>query len=133
MSQENVAIVRAAFDAWARGDVDALLELMHPEVTVVQPQTMPGGATLHGHAGVMEAIEMWPEQWDDYRIEVVQIDDAGGNALLVRTHQRGRGRATGIEVAEDFWFLLRFRDSKIVEWRIFDAEREAREAVGPTE
>ena len=134
MSQENTAVVRSAFDAWARRDTEALLELMHHDVIVVQPQGMPDGATtLHGHKGVMEAISMWPEQWDDYKIDVAQIDDVGGNALLVRTHQRGRGRTTGIEVEEDFWFLLRFRDSKIVEWHIFEAERLAREAAGRVE
>ena len=32
MSQENVELVQRNFQAWNRGDVDAWLELAHPEV-----------------------------------------------------------------------------------------------------
>src|SRR5205814_2032065 len=72
MSQENVEIVRAAFDAYFRGDMETLLGLMDPEIVVMQPPEVPDGTTFHGHAGVMEAIAAWPEQWDDYQLGIVQ-------------------------------------------------------------
>ena len=88
MSQENVEIVRAAFDAFLRGDMETLLGLMDPEIVLMQPPEVPDGTTLHGHAGVMGAIAAWPEQWDDFQIEIGQIIDAG-DRVAVRTHQRG--------------------------------------------
>ena len=72
MSQENVEIVRAAFDAYSRGDMESVLRLMDPEIVVAQRPEVPDGRTLHGHAGVMDAVAAWPEQWDDYQLEVVQ-------------------------------------------------------------
>ena len=80
----------------------------------------------------MEAIAVWPEQWDDYQLEIAQIVDAGDN-VVVRTHQRGRGKASGVEVADEIWFVLGFRDERIAEWRMFGAEREALEAAGLSE
>lgn len=132
MSQENVELVWSAFDAWNREDMESLLSLMDAEIVVVQPP-MPDGGTFHGHAAVLEAIAAWPEQWDDFRVDVVQVVDVGGDRVLVRTHQCGRSKGSGIEVAEDFWFVFRFRDAKIAEWRIFDAEHQAHEAVGLSE
>ena len=42
MSQENVEIVRAAFDAFSRGDMETLLGLMDPEIVVM----LPGGSPV---------------------------------------------------------------------------------------
>jgi ketosteroid isomerase-like protein len=132
MSQENVETVRAAFDAFSRGDMETLLGLMDPEIVVMQPPEVPDGTTLHGHAGVMEAIAAWPEQWDDFQIEIAQIIDAGDH-VAVRTHQRGRGKGSGVAVEDDIWFVAGFRKGKVAEWRMFGAKRQALEAVGLSE
>jgi ketosteroid isomerase-like protein len=129
MSQENVKAVKAAFDAYVRGDIESALRPVDPEIVVFQPSEMPDAKTHHGHAGVMEAIAAWPEQWDDYQLEIVQIVDADDH-VVVRTHQRGRGKGSGVEVEDEIWFVLLFRNGKIVEWRMFGAEREALEAAG---
>jgi ketosteroid isomerase-like protein len=132
MSQENVEIVRAAFDAYSRGDMGSALRLVDPEIVVKQPPEMPDAMTHHGHAGVMEAIAVWPEQWDDYELEIVQIVDAD-EQVVVKIHQRGRGRGSGVEVEDEIWFVLGFRNGKIADWRMFGAEREALEAAGLSE
>jgi predicted lipid-binding transport protein (Tim44 family) len=38
MSQENVEIVRASFEAWNAGDMDALRELHDPDVILRTPR-----------------------------------------------------------------------------------------------
>ena len=129
MSQKNVEIVKAAFNAWSRRDIASMLDLVDPEIVVVQPPDVPDAMTRHGRAGVMEAIAAWPEQWDDYQIEILQIADADDH-VVVRTHQRGRGRGSGVEVEDEIWFVLGFRNGKVAEWRMFGAERDALEAVG---
>ena len=132
MSQENVEMVRAAFDAWHQGDMEGMLRLMHPEIVVTQPPEIPDGTTFHGHAGVRQAIAAWPDQWDDYQLEIVQVVDAG-NHVAVQTHQRGRGRGSGVEVEDEVWFVTGFRDGKIGQWRMFRDQRQALEAAGPPE
>jgi ketosteroid isomerase-like protein len=129
MSQKNVKIVRAVFDAYFRGDMESVLRLVDPEIVVMQRSEMPDAMTRHGHAGVVEAIAVWPDQWDDYQLEIVQIVDAGDH-VVVRTHQRGRGKGSGVNVEDEIWFVFGFRNGKVAEWRMFGAEREALEAVG---
>jgi len=112
--------------------MESLLRVMDPDVVVAQPPDVPDGTILHGHAGVREAIAGWPEQWDDYRLEAVRFVDSGDH-VLVKTHQRGRGKGSGVEVEDETWFVFRFRDGRIAEFRMFRDEREALEAAGLNE
>jgi ketosteroid isomerase-like protein len=130
VSEENVEIVRAAFDAFERDDVNSYLSLCDPEIEITQAADVLG-APQHqrGHAGVLEAIAVWPEQWDDYRIEVISMTDLG-DQVMVKQMARGRGKGTGIPVEMLFTFLFSVRAGKITKWRIFTREDEALKAVG---
>jgi ketosteroid isomerase-like protein len=129
MSQKNVEIVRAVFDAYFRGDMESVLRLADPDIVVMQRPELPDSTTRHGHAGVVEAIAAWPEQFDAYELEIVQMV-AASDHVVVRTHQRGRGKGSGVDVEDEIWFVFGFRNGKVTEWRMFGAEREAFEAVG---
>jgi ketosteroid isomerase-like protein len=129
MSQENVEIVQSAFDAWDRGDTDAILDVCDEDIVVMQAVELPGIPALqNGHAGVLEAFALWPGYWDDFHIEVLRTVDLG-DQVLVNTNQRGRSQDTGIEVSALFTFLFTLADRKITEWRIFLRESDALEAV----
>ena len=83
MSQENVEIVRAAFDAFERDDTDGVLSLCDPEIEITQAADLLGAPQHHhGHAGVLEAVAVWVEQWDDYRIEVISMTDLGDQVMV---------------------------------------------------
>ena len=129
MSQENVQVVQSAFDAWERGHTDAILELCDEGIVVIQPAELPGVPPRQdGHAGVLEAFALWPEYWDDFRVEILRVFDLG-DQVVVTNEQRGRSRESGIELAAQFTFLFTLRDRKIAEWRIFVREPEALEAA----
>jgi ketosteroid isomerase-like protein len=130
MSQENVEIVQSAFDAWERGDTDSILEVCDENIVVRQAPEFPGvPPRQHGHSGVREAFALWPEFWDDFRIEVLRKFDFGDH-VVVTTEQSGRSKDSGIEVATQFTFLFTLRDRKVTEWRVFLREPEALEAAG---
>lgn len=130
MSPENVEIVRAGFDAFSRGDLESVLRLCDEDILVVQPSEMPGAAPLlRGHAGVLEAIAAWPEEWDDYRIEIRRTIDVA-DCVVATVDQSGRGKSTGIPVETEATMVFAIRQGKIAEWRIFMQEQEALEFVG---
>src|SRR6516162_9028719 len=118
-------IVRAAFDAFERDDMNGVLSLCDPEIEITQAADLLGAPQhTRGHAGVLEAFAVWPEQWDDYRIEVISMTDLG-DRVMVKQMSRGRGKGTGIPVEMMFTFLYSVRAEKITEWRIFTREDEA--------
>jgi ketosteroid isomerase-like protein len=127
----NVEIVRAAFDAYLRGDIDAVLRLCDENIDITQAPEVPGVAPRqHGHAGVLEAFAIWPEQWDDFHAEIERVIAQSGDHVVVATRQTGRGKQSGVEVAMEFTFALTVRGGKIAEWRIFVQPDQALEAVG---
>ena len=131
MSRENVEIVKKAFDAFARGDTEAILDLSDEEIVIVQPPELPGVPRRHhGREGVLEAFSLWPEQWDDYRVEAMEVVAEAGDHVVVRSRQSGRGKQSGIHVDVEFTFAFTIRDGKVVEWRIFLQESEALAALG---
>jgi ketosteroid isomerase-like protein len=130
MSRENVEIVRNAFDAFTRGDTEGVLRLCDENISITQPKELPGvSRQQRGHSGVLEAFSIWPEQWDDYYIEILRMADSGDD-VVVTTRQGGRGKQSGVEVKMEFAFVFTVRDEKIVEWQIFMHEDQALEAAG---
>jgi|SRR3954451_22296224 ketosteroid isomerase-like protein len=134
MSEENVEIVRNAIAAFDRGDIEGVLRLCDENIVITQPPELPGvSPEQHGHRGVIEALAIWPEQWDDYRIEILRIAAAPGDKVFVTQRTRGRGKLSGVEVDMDFSFVFTVHDAKIGEWRLFVQEDQALEAAGLSE
>jgi ketosteroid isomerase-like protein len=129
-----VEVVRGAFDAFTRGDVEAVLRRCDENIVITQPRELPDvNPQQRGHSGVLEAFAIWPEQWDDYRIEISRIVADPGDYVVVATRQRGRGKQSRVEVAIDMTFVFTVRDKRIVEWQLFMDEHQALEAAGLSE
>jgi ketosteroid isomerase-like protein len=56
MSQDNVRIVQAVYDAGARGDFAALLPHLDPEVVVRESDALPYAGEYHGPAGFVQLM-----------------------------------------------------------------------------
>ena len=134
MSEKKVEIVRTAFAAFDRGDIDAVLRLCADDIVITQPPELPGvSPEQYGHRGVLEAFAIWPEQWEDYRIEILRVAAAPADRVFVATRTRGRGKQSGVEVEMDISFAFTIRDARIREMRIFVREGDALEAAGLSE
>jgi ketosteroid isomerase-like protein len=130
MSQENVEIVRSAFQAFEQGDMEAVLRLCDENIEITQASELLGvPRNQHGHAGVLEAFAIWPDLWDDYQVEILRLADIGDH-VIVTTINRGRGKDSGVPVEMPFTFLFSVRAGKIAEWRLFMREEQALEALG---
>ncbi len=130
MSQENVELVLAAFRSFEEGDIEGILRSCDENVKIIQSAELLGvSQQQYGHAGVREAFGIWPEQWDDFHLDVVRVVDMG-ERVLVTTIQHGRGKGSGVDVEMPFAFVFSVHAAKIVEWQIFTREAEALKAVG---
>ena len=131
MSEENVEIVRGAIAAFDAGDIEGLLRHCDEDIVITQPPEMPGAPPeQRGHQGVLEALAIWPEQWDDYRIENLRVEAAPEDKVFVLQRTHGRGKLSGVDVKMDFSFVFTVREGKVTEWRLFLDEDKALEAAG---
>ena len=129
MSQADVAVVRAAFDAYLRGDEPAMLELVAPDVVVTQFPDQIDVRDYHGHEGLRQVMADWIGTWADWSIELLDAREADG--LVVATaFQRGRGKGSGVPMQSEVTFLFTLRAGTIARWQMFRSEQEALKAVG---
>jgi ketosteroid isomerase-like protein len=106
----NIALAREGFDAFARGDLEAILEFVDPEVEVFVPIELPGAGTQHGHEGFLRWMAEWLEAWEEFEIEPREFEPVGARHVVVPIHQRGRGRGSGIEVETDLAYMFEIVD-----------------------
>jgi ketosteroid isomerase-like protein len=131
MSQENVDIVRASWDAWGRGDMDALFEFYDPDVEWDMTHSyIPDMGVFRGHEGIRDFFRQWREFFAEYHAEPEQFI-AADDSVMVRVRQTGRGRIStvGVEMP-DYWQIYRLRDGRAVSVAIYRDEGEALKAVG---
>jgi hypothetical protein len=56
VSQANVEVVRGAYDAFGRGDVDAVFAAMHPDIEWDESEGMPYGGVYRGREAIVENV-----------------------------------------------------------------------------
>jgi ketosteroid isomerase-like protein len=131
MSEENVELVLRLYDAWNRRHLDGFLELTHEDV-VVESRLAAMECGYRGHEGTRR---WWADLHDvipDHTVEVEELRDLG-DITLAHLRARGHGAASDAPLVEVFWQPVRWRDGKIIWWRLFSTEAEALEAIGLSE
>ena len=132
MSEENLQVVRAGFDAFSRGDMPAFLELADPNIVFTPLPDTPDVQDFHGHEGLLQGIAQSTEIWDDFSVELREMRDFDDH-VLASARWWGRGPSSGIQVEFDIWALLSFREGKIVRMQFFASEQQALGAAGLSE
>src|SRR5688500_18962799 len=91
MSQENVEIVRAGFEAWNARDMDAVREAYDPEVIMRMPEGWPEPGPFVGRDAVMRQLEQQRETWDSDAFELITDFIGAADRVVVRFIWRGAG------------------------------------------
>ena len=130
MSQENVEIVRRAWEASVRHDNEAVFALYDPEVELDLTAT-PGFDTrvYRGVEGVKQWYGDWVGTFDDYTGDVEEWIDAG-DCVVAMVHLTARGKRSGALVDMRQAHVWTVRDGKLARLRVFASRAEALGAVG---
>jgi ketosteroid isomerase-like protein len=130
VSEENVEVVRAVFEAWERGDMSALFALYDPEIVWDMTHTEGELNTEHhGHEGVKTMFRAWTEPFDSYHAHAEEFIEVG-EAVVVRLRQGGRGRQSGVEVEmPPYWQVYRVADGLVSRITLYFDEADALNAA----
>jgi ketosteroid isomerase-like protein len=131
MQTNAVAVVRDAVASFNRHDWDAVAEFLHPRIQGTDHQAPIGLAPhTHGRAEYIKACKGWVAEFDDARIEVDELVDAG-DCVVCAARYCGTGRLSGARTEQRQFDLYRVEDGVIVEARVgFRTRDEALAAVG---
>ena len=123
----KVALVRAGIDASNRGDTDALLGVLDPEVEFHIAPGLGNAGTYHRHDGFLEGMGGWLEAWDDFTIDSAELETVGERHVVGDIRQSARGRGSGVEVEMRLGYMWEVRRGRAVRLHILP-DRDA--AVG---
>src|SRR5262245_30267645 len=131
MSQENVEIVKAWYDAWNREDWDAMVKDAAPGCVVDWSRSAGPGRGVFGLDQIRRATEDFRETWESAWLEPHEFIEAGDFVVVPGTqHVKGRG---GIEVAARGVYVWTIRNGAIERMVMYQSRQEALEAVGLSE
>ncbi len=135
MSQRNVEVVRAGFEAWSRGGVEPLLDLIDAEIEWTVRPDLPDAGVYRGHEELRQLFGRFEEVLGDQWVEPQEFIQAGEASVVVPLHWGGRGKSSGIEVAErqgETW-VFTVENGKVTRVTEYRRKAEALQAAGLSE
>jgi len=129
MKQDNVAVVRGVYDAFARGDVPDIFGLFHSEAEVYQSSRLPWGGEYREHEELGEFLTKLTGSVES-KVEPERIiDDEEGHVVQIgRTC--GRVKATGREFDVPETHVWTVEGGKLTRYEAYIDTPKMREALG---
>ena len=99
MTSTNVEFVRRGYQLFNEGRLEDALEGFDPDIEWSGPDLLPEGDRVYrGPEGVAQFWGAWREIFDDFRIEIEEMIDAG-DRVVAMVRVSGRGKDSGAQVA----------------------------------
>jgi ketosteroid isomerase-like protein len=134
MLQEDVEVVRKAYEAFARGGLDRYMEYFTRDVDYRAVEGAPDDiGPIHGKDAVRAWLQDWIDTFDGFSMELVELIDAGENTVVIAERYGGRAKLSGVETDSPVWTVLTIRDGKIARGREYPGRQQALEASGLSE
>jgi ketosteroid isomerase-like protein len=127
MSDPDLEVVRSAWAALERKDLDGFLELIDPEIEFHSLIAEAEGRTFRGHDGVRDWWGTVSASLGGLEYDVQDFTRLGEG--LVSTKDVITATVAEVEVMQTMWHLAEIRDGKAFWWSVFRSEPEAQEAA----
>jgi ketosteroid isomerase-like protein len=129
MSDRNIDLVRHAYDAVNRGDVETVLSLSAPDIVWLPLRSATEGE-FRGHDGIRKYFADNAQIFDAFGFEPHDFRDLGDDRVLFIGEVWVRGRGSGVETRSPSASVVWLRDGRAVRVEDFGTPERALEAVG---
>lgn len=129
--RRNRQAILDMLDAADSGSLDALWDIMDPDVTFHEAACLPYGGAHRGLEATRRGYAKLGETFSELKTAIEAVLAAGDVVIIYQTinfRVRANGNTGTLPVAE----LFRFRNGKVIEWRAlyFDADLVAKAIAG---
>jgi ketosteroid isomerase-like protein len=135
MSQENVELVRRAFQTGERGLEETAEQYWHPEVEYVEDPRWPGASRYKGRDAVLRCFQNYTDALgheDDIEVTVERVLDAGERQVpFVRV--KSRASTSGVPHEHLWGYVVKVAGERVIYFRAYYEPSEALEALGLSE
>ena len=133
MSQENVEVVRAAYEAFERGDLDAVSELHDPAIEWQTSVEDPDAATHRGRVAVRRYFEEYMGTFPGFRAELEECVAAPHGRVFTTTRYTGQARVSRMDMDWRQSVVYTVESGMIVRGEEYFDRGQALEAAGLSE
>ena len=119
MTSTHVDLVKSMYEAFARGDVAAVLEKFHPEIEWNEAEHFPyadGNPYIGPDAVVTGVFQRLMTEWDYWTLAIEEYLDAG-EVVVAMGRYNSKHKASGTEISAQFAHVWWLRDGKAVRFQ----------------
>lgn len=112
----NLNSVQGVYEAFAKGDIPAVLGFLSSDVDWTEAEGFPYGGTYTGPDAVLEGVFMrLGAEWESFAAVPDEFID-GGDTVVVLGKYRGTYKATGKSFQANFAHVWKVREGKAVKF-----------------
>jgi ketosteroid isomerase-like protein len=130
MSDERISAVREFVAAITERDVEAALELCHPEIEFFPLMAQLAAKPYRGFAGIRRYFNDIDATWEEWRVEVDRLVFAPDGRVVVVTSTHMRGKGSGLPFAQRVAHVWQFKDQKLWRATLYRDPADAMRATG---
>jgi uncharacterized protein len=132
VSKENVAVIKGIYDAFAKGDVPAVLGRMAPGIVWNEAENFPyaDNSPYVGPDAIVQGVFMrLATEWDGFAATPEEFLDAG-DTIVVLGRYTGSYKATGKPQNTQMAHVWRVKDSKAVQFQQYADTLQVARVIG---
>jgi ketosteroid isomerase-like protein len=100
-------------------DRAALLNTLHPDIVLHQPESLPYGGVWRGREAFGQWLDAFVHAWTQITPTDPAFHACGDNVLISTVTMRASARSTGTQIVMPICQVIRFSDDLPIEWRNF--------------
>jgi len=127
MCKDNVEVVRAMYEAFNRGDTDAILELADPAVSV-EDHGVIDGTSYEGREGVIRFLAFTADAFQASSVELEELL-ATDDEIVAVVVLRGEGPLSRVPLEGRFTHVWQIAGGLVRRLRVYATKQEALQAA----
>jgi len=100
-------------------DRAALLDTLHPEIVLYQPESLPYGGVWRGREAFGEWLDAFVQTWTSITPTDPVFYACGKDVLISTVTMRASARSTGAEIVMPMCQVIRFSNDLPIKWQNF--------------
>jgi uncharacterized protein len=134
MSQQNVELIRDAYERWRAGGatsgaipVEIYADDVEWDLSAYPLVDLPSHG--RGRDNLLNTFAKYLSGWRDYRPDAREFIDAGQHVVVV-LHEQAQIADSDVVLEREVFQVWTLRDRLVTKWRVFQTREEALRAVG---
>jgi ketosteroid isomerase-like protein len=128
---KNADLLREVFRDFNRSGIDSVLDLMHPQIELIDLPQVPEERRRRGREAVAAWFNSMEDVWTRLGVDAEEVTELDAERVLAAVRFSGHARGSGMNVEQRVAIVCTIRDGKAVRWQIYPSRHEAIAEASP--